>query len=122
MEALIKGFAPVILVETRKGADRGGRSQRSQEVEIFAMDVQKALSLLENRGRLLTWFSPIPYGIGWVGKDGFQEFPLRAVTKDKGIFVLEHTKREEIVPAQWEGWYFQTRTYGDTSLTFKKND
>jgi len=92
-----------------------------QEVEILAMDVRKALSLLENQGRLFdVVFADPPYGMGWVARIASTRSRLGAVMKDKGIFVLEHTKREEVVPDQWEGWSFRTRVYGDTSLTFFK--
>jgi len=120
LEALTKGFAPVVLVESsKKRPTEVAGSTGRREVEILAMDVRKALSLLENQGRLFdVVFADPPYGMGWVTRIASTRSRLGAVMKDKGIFVMEHSKREVAVPAQWDGWSFRTRAYGDTLLTF----
>jgi 16S rRNA (guanine(966)-N(2))-methyltransferase RsmD len=118
--ALSKGFAPVVMVDTSiKRLNRLAELSGLQGLEILAMDVRKALSLLNNQIRLFdVIFADPPYETGWVARMASLRSCLVAITKDEGVFVLEHTKREAVDPAQWGGWFFQSRAYGDTLLTF----
>lgn len=120
MGALSKGFAPVVMVDSSiKRLDGLAGLPGRQGLEILTMDVRRALSLLENQARLFdVIFADPPYETGWIARMASLKSRLAAITKDEGAFVLEHAKREAVDPAQWDGWFFQSRFYGDTLLTF----
>ena len=119
-EACRRGFCPVVLVDSsRKGLPGTEGPGGLKGTEFLGMDIRRALLVLEKRGRPFdVIFADPPYGIGWVARMASLNSRLSGIMKAKGLFVLEHSRREAIDPAGWKGWDPYSRTYGETLLTF----
>jgi N6-adenine-specific methylase len=124
LQAARQGFWPVTAVELDRRACRdlratlGARTGRG-EIEIFCMDVRRAMIALARKGRTFdVIFADPPYENGWVSAitkgDAFLWAHLLA---EGGVFVLEHSTREK-VPEGLEGLLWETRQYGDSCLSF----
>lgn len=86
---------------------------------LLAMDIRRALPLLERKGkRFEIVFADPPYGAGWPAILGDLLFPKSGgVLVPDGVAVIEHSIREHLPPG---GNYriINRREYGETVLSF----
>ena len=87
--------------------------------QVLSMDVRRAISLLERKGRSFdVVFADPPYGAGWPKLLGAILFPTSGgVIRPGGIAVVEHSIRE---PLPFGVTYLikDQREYGETALSF----
>ncbi len=122
IEALKRGAAPVVLVETLKNRARDIEQALSSDrcdATVLALELRRALAWLSKRERVFdVVFADPPYNEGW-GTALLKVSELTRVLKPKGLMVVEHATRETLVPTDaWE--VADVRPYGESTLTFLK--
>ncbi len=123
-EALSRGFSPVVFVEiSYRHAEQIRRSVPGNNGEVIRMDVRRAIPfLLSRHDRFDAIFADPPYGTGWIPRMARLTGLLSGIMKGRAIFVLEHSSRERFDPGGWKGWDISTRTYGESCLSFFRED
>ena len=121
LEALSRGAAPVVMVETLKDRSRKIEgaipSRHAEDATVLSLELRRALAWLIKREQTFDIvFADPPYNEGW-GASLLQEKHLHKVLKYDGIMVVEHASRETL--AIFSPWVVtEARAYGETTLTF----
>lgn len=124
IEASARGFSPVAFVEI-SGKNTNAIISRIHinGREVLRMDVRRSLALFAARSvRFDVIFADPPYENGWLERMASLSGRLSGIMDRKGIFVLEHTRRETLEPSLWNGWEISSKTYGETVLSFFHRD
>ncbi|GHS95403.1 methyltransferase small [Synergistales bacterium] len=120
-EALEKGAADVVFIEALR--ERAASIERAIPAEfddravVLSLELRRGLSWLKKRGKTFDIiFADPPYGEGW-GKSLLSVKNLDILLKQDGVFIMEHSSRENLTAAP--PWVvFDERTYGETTLSF----
>jgi 16S rRNA (guanine966-N2)-methyltransferase len=123
-EAWRRGARPVLAVEVLRNRCERLRENRRGETGpgVLYMDVRRALVLLVKRKSLFSVvFADPPYGNGWIPVLFDLQAQITKLLLPGGLFVVEHSAREPY-PETSPGWNTESRTYGETVLTFLRRD
>ncbi len=124
LEAWRRGARPVVAVEVIRNRCERLRENRGGEtgLGVLYMDVRRALVLLAKRKSLFAVvFADPPYGNGWMPVLFDLQAQITKLLLPGGLFVVEHSAREPY-PETSPGWNTESRTYGETVLTFLRRD
>lgn len=123
LEALSRGAASVVLVESSRDAarliDRNLKNlEFSDRAEIWVQPVNAALRQLRARRMKfdLVFLDP-PYDEGWVGKV-LASIDEGRVLRTAGVVIAEHSRREPVAGRYGSLALGDQRAYGDTRLSF----
>ncbi len=123
LEAASRKAKQVVFIERHKDCiaaihENVKRLGYAQKVLVLSADVRQGWRTLFERGFQFDFiFADPPYERGLIAKsvEILSEYP---VLKDDGVFILQHSVREETGTLN-EGWFMaDQRRYGDTFLTF----
>jgi 16S rRNA (guanine966-N2)-methyltransferase len=135
LEALSRGATRVIFVESHRACAEairtnigrcgfvniplgGIRGEAGPEIEVVDYPVDRGLKLLGHRGeRFDIIFADPPYESTLVG-EMMRLVRTQELMSPDGVFVVQHSAREEL-PARREGYQIEdSRRYGETVLSF----
>ncbi|NLV82665.1 MAG: hypothetical protein GXZ18_06680 [Synergistaceae bacterium] len=123
LEAKKRGAENICSIESDRKRYEAIVKKVPKDVKCFCMDVRRAVSRFAKKGESFNIiFADPPYDLGWG-----QELPKlidnnNFVLSDNGIFVYEHSEREEIFELDLNKWSREDRVYGGTILTFYKKE
>ncbi len=119
LEALRRGAESCVFVERVKSRAEALRKIAGESL-VLGLEVRRGVAWLTKRGMTFdVVFADPPYGAGWC-----EELPavagLRGLLAEGGVFVVEHSVREELTLSQNPNnlCIISVRKYGETSLTF----
>lgn len=119
LEALRRGAESCVFVESVKSRAEALRKVAGDSV-VLGLEVRRGVAWLTKRGMTFdVVFADPPYGAGWC-----EELPavagLRELLSEGGVFVVEHSVREELTLSQNPNnlCIISVREYGETCLTF----
>lgn len=121
-----RGARPVVEVELVRKRAEAIRKNFKKEIDsdsyiVLSMDIRRALQWLQKKNHSFDIiFADPPYEEGWPNKilDLLKEASV--ILRDNGLIIIEHSIREPIIIQGDDFIVTDSRTYGDTNLTFLK--
>ncbi len=123
IEALSRGATRSIFAELDKKTVRFLKEnlencQVSDQAEVYALDVIKALKILKKKeAKFDIIFIGAPYD-NPILKKVLQELSDGSLLKEKGIVIAEHRKQHQVEATYEKLQKFRETNYGETELTF----